>query len=65
MNIVFPIIGIIGIVLVVLSHIIGKHSKKKSVFDFDDDFVNFDDTEFRKKFFKNAVIEDAEFEEID
>lgn len=51
MNIVFSIIGIIGIVLVILSYIIGKHSKKKSVFDFDDDFVNFDDTEFRKKFF--------------
>lgn len=65
MNIIFPIIGIIGIVLVVLSHIIGKHSKKKSVFDFDEDFVNFDDTGFRKKFFENDVIEDAEFEEID
>lgn len=65
MNIVFIIIGIIGIILVVLSHIIGKHSKKKSVFDFDNDFVNFDDTKFRKKFFENDVIEDTEFEEID
>lgn len=65
MNIVFPIIGIIGIVLIVLSHIIDKHSKKKSVFDFDKEFVNFDDTKFRKKLFENAVIEDVEFEEID
>ena len=65
MNVVFPIIGIIGIVLIVLSHIIGKHSKKKSVFDFDENFINFDDAEFRKKFFENAIIEDVEFEEID
>ncbi len=56
MNIIFPIIGIIGIVLVVLSYIIGKHSKKKSVFDFDEDFVNFDDTEFRKKLFENVLL---------
>ena len=65
MNIVFPIIGIIGIVFVVLSYVIGKKFKKKSVFDFDEEFVNFDDTEFRKKLFENAVIENVEFEEID
>ena len=56
-TIILIFLGIVlfGIVLVLLGCFSTRHSEAKSLLDYDEDFINFDDDAFRKELFKHKI----------
>lgn len=52
-TVILIFLGIILLTIVLLLIAIRDPSNRKSIFDFDEDFINFNDDEFRKELFNN------------